>query len=79
MVAVGDTFTVSGRLNYSDGSSKPVTAYRSHGFDKTILSTPHGWSREFLATAVGTTQIKNDDSGVTGYVNITVLQPNSLN
>ncbi|MEP7185178.1 MAG: hypothetical protein ABI767_05005 [Rhodanobacter sp.] len=75
VVDVGETFTVSGTLNYSDGTSKPVTAYRLYGFNKKILSSPHGWTPQFVATRAGTTQIKNDNSGVTGRLNMTVLEP----
>jgi len=72
-ITVGDTFTVSGTLNYKTGMTTPVTAYRLYGFDKTILSTPNSYTPTFLAIKAGTTQIKNDNSGVTGVVTITVL------
>jgi hypothetical protein len=73
VISVGDTFTVSGTLNYKSGMTKPVTAYRLYGFDKTTLSAPNSYTPRFLATKVGTTQIKNDNSGVTGIVTIPVL------
>jgi hypothetical protein len=73
VINVGDTFSVSGTLNYKSGMTKPVTNYRLYGFDKTILSAPNGYTPRFVATKPGTTRIKNDSSGVTGVVTITVL------
>ncbi|MEO6922971.1 MAG: hypothetical protein ABI142_04040, partial [Bryocella sp.] len=73
VVTVGETFTVSGTLSYKTGMTMPVTGYRLYGFNSKILSTPNGYTPRFVATAVGTTQIKNDNSGVTGIVNITVV------
>ena len=73
VITVGDTFTVSGTLHYAVGMTKPVTAYRLYGFDKKILRTPNSSTPKFIAAMVGTTQIRNDNSGVTGVITIKVV------
>jgi hypothetical protein len=72
-IRVGDTFTVSGVLDYNIGPSKPVTAYRLYGFDKTVVATPQSFVRTFTALAEGTTTICNDNSNTTGKLAVTVL------
>ena len=75
VITVGDTFTVSAMLKYSDGSEKPVTNYRLYGYDQKILSTPNSYTTKFVALKQGSTQISDDNSGVTGILNITVVAP----
>lgn len=72
-IHAGDTFTVAGVLNYSDGTSKPVTGYRLYGFDKTIIVASNSYTPTFTALAPGVTTIKNDNAGTTGVLSITVL------
>ncbi|WP_343883929.1 hypothetical protein, partial [Rhodanobacter caeni] len=73
VITVGDTFTLSATVHYSDGTSKPSTAYRLYGFDKTVVSAPNSYTPTFVATAAGITRIKNDNSGVTGQMDIVVV------
>ncbi|MEO7104732.1 MAG: hypothetical protein ABIZ09_00015, partial [Rhodoferax sp.] len=73
VITVGDTFTVSGTIHYKEGMTKPVTAYRLYGFDSKILTASNSYTPRFVATTAGTTQVKNDNSGVTGIVTITVV------
>jgi len=73
VIAVGNTFTVKGVLNYSDGTTTPVTTYRLYGYGSKILSNPHSYTPTFVAQAAGTTVILNDNSGVTGRLTITVV------
>lgn len=72
-IHVGDTFTVSGVLNYSDGITKPVSAYRLYGYDAAIVSSPASGNPTFTALDAGTTTIKNDNSGTTAKLAVTVL------
>jgi hypothetical protein len=72
-VRVGDTFTVTGALNYSDGSSKPVTAYRLYNFDGKVIALVNPFGTSFKALSVGSTSIANDNSGITGHTTINVL------
>ena len=73
MLTVGDTFTVTGVLNYSDGTTQPVTAYRLYGFNAGVVTSPNGFTPTFVAQAAGTTDILNDNAGVTGRMNVTIL------
>jgi len=73
IIRVGDSFRVTGTLNYPDGSSTPVTAYSLSGFDKAIVSSPSSWSTVFKALAEGSTTITNANSGTRGKLAITVL------
>ncbi|WEN15364.1 hypothetical protein PY254_01400 [Rhodanobacter sp. AS-Z3] len=73
VIHVGDTFTVTGLLNYSDGSTKPVSGYRLYGFDSKVVSTPTSYTTTFVARAAGTTIINNDNAGRTGHTSVTVL------
>jgi hypothetical protein len=72
-IRVGDTFTVSAVLNYSDGSAKPVGSYRLYGYDGTIVTTPAPSRTTFTALAAGTTTIRNDFDNTTGKLAVTVL------
>jgi hypothetical protein len=72
-IHVGDTFTVSGVLNYSDGTTKPVTGYRLYGYDKSILVAKTSSTPTFMAIAAGATTIKNDNLGTTAKLDVTVL------
>jgi hypothetical protein len=70
---VGDTFTVTGALNYSDGSSRLVTAYRLYNFDDKVVALVNPFGTSFKALSVGSTSIANDNSGITGHTTINVL------
>jgi hypothetical protein len=72
-IHVGDTFTVRGVLNYSDGSSKPVTAYRLYNFNSKMVALTAPNSTTFAALAEGATTISNDNLGKTAKLNLTVL------
>lgn len=72
-IHVGDTFKVTGVLNYSDGSSKPVTAYRLYNFNSKMVALTAPNSTTFAALAEGATTISNDNLGKTAKLNLTVL------
>ena len=74
-IRVGDVFSVTATLDYSDGSSKPVTAYSLSGYNKAIVAptVANAWTRTFTATSAGTTTIKNSNSGTTGALALAVL------
>src|SRR5690348_11236817 len=74
---VGDVFNVSGVLNYSDGSTKPVPSNAFGGFDKAIVTNPNSWTGTFTAKAPGTTTITDSNSGVAGKLKVTVLADGS--
>jgi PKD repeat protein len=71
-VMVGDHVTLSGVLNFSDGTTKPVTAY-SMTWDHALLSTPNYATPRFLALAPGLAKIRNSNSGLYGTVEVTVI------
>jgi hypothetical protein len=73
---VGDTFRLTAVMQGSDGSTKPVNAYRIYGFDSTIVNKidpVSDWQRTFTALAPGTTTIKDDYASQTAKLAITVL------
>lgn len=73
---VGDTFTLTAVMQGSDGSAKPVNAYRIYGFDSVVVNKVDpvsDWQRTFKALAPGATTIKDDYANQTAKLAITVL------
>lgn len=70
---VGDTFTLSAVLTYSDGSTKQVSANAFSGFDKAVVTSPNSWTATFTAVAPGTTTITDSSAGMAGRLKVTVL------
>jgi hypothetical protein len=70
---VGDVFTVSAVLNFSDGTTKPVASNAFSGFDKAIVANANSWTATFTAKAAGTTTITDSSAGVAGKLKVTVL------
>lgn len=78
---VGDTFTLTAVMQGSDGSTKPVNAYRIYGFDSTIVNKVapvSDWQRTFTALAPGTTTIKDDFASQTAKLAVTVAAADSV-
>lgn len=78
---VGDTFTLTAMMQGSDGSTKPVNAYRIYGFDSTIVNKidpVSDWQRTFTALAPGATTIKDDFASQTAKLAVTVAAADSV-
>lgn len=71
---VGDVFTVTAALTYSDGTTKPVATNAFSGFDKAVVINPNSWTGTFTAQAIGTTTIIDSSAGVAGRLKVTVLE-----
>lgn len=81
ILKVGDTFTLTAVMQGSDGSTKPVNAYRIYGFDSTIvnkIAPVSDWQRTFAALAPGTTTIKDDFASQTAKLAVTVAAVDSV-
>lgn len=59
-IHVGDTFIVTGTLNYSDKSNVPVPEYHLVDFNAAVVDNGHQWVNTFKAIKAGKTTIVNN-------------------